>query len=71
MLLIGSRTPAVVTVSELFPWSFNFIALCAFINWWVLSLFEITGMCSVLLCLHVEQPASGSEEGGSLFDVKF
>jgi hypothetical protein len=22
-------------------------------------------MCSVLLCLHVEQPASGSEEGGS------
>jgi hypothetical protein len=22
-------------------------------------------MCSVLLCLHVDQPASGSEEGGS------
>ena len=24
-------------------------------------------MCWVLLCLHVEQPASGSEEGGSQF----
>jgi len=22
-------------------------------------------MCSLLLCLHVDQPASGSEEGGS------
>jgi hypothetical protein len=27
--------------------------------------FKIIGMCSVLLCLHVDQPASGSEEGGS------
>jgi hypothetical protein len=27
--------------------------------------FKITGMCSVLLCLHVDQPASGSEDGGS------
>jgi hypothetical protein len=27
--------------------------------------FKITGMCSVLLCLHVERHASGSEEGGS------
>jgi hypothetical protein len=26
---------------------------------------KITGMCSVLLCLHFEQPASGSEEEGS------
>ena len=26
---------------------------------------NITGMCSVLLCLHVEQPVSGSEQGGS------
>ena len=27
--------------------------------------FKVTGMCSVLLCLHLEQPVSGSEEGGS------
>jgi hypothetical protein len=27
--------------------------------------FKITGMCSMLLCLHVEQPVSGSEEEGS------
>jgi hypothetical protein len=26
---------------------------------------KITGICSVLLCLHVDQPASGSEEEGS------
>ena len=26
---------------------------------------KITGMCSVLLCLRVEQPVSGSEQGGS------
>jgi hypothetical protein len=27
--------------------------------------FKITIMCSLLLWLHVDQPASGSEEGGS------
>jgi hypothetical protein len=27
--------------------------------------FKTTGMCSVLLCLHVVQPASGYEGGGS------
>ena len=27
--------------------------------------FKITAVCSVPLCLHVVQPASGSEEGGS------
>jgi hypothetical protein len=27
--------------------------------------FKITGVCSVLLCLRLEQPLSGSEEGGS------
>ena len=27
--------------------------------------FKFTGMCLVLFCLHVEEPASGSEEGGS------
>jgi len=27
--------------------------------------FKITGMCSVLLCLHIDQPASGSEDGSS------
>jgi hypothetical protein len=25
---------------ELFPWGSNFIALCVFINWWILSLYE-------------------------------
>jgi len=28
---------------------------------------KITGMCSVLLCLHAEQSVSGCEEGGSQF----
>jgi hypothetical protein len=27
--------------------------------------FKIARICSVLFCLHVDQPASGSEEGGS------
>jgi len=27
--------------------------------------FKIIGMCSVLLCLHVDEPVSGSEGGGS------
>jgi hypothetical protein len=27
--------------------------------------FKIIGMCSVLLCLHVDEPVSGFEEGGS------
>ena len=27
--------------------------------------FKITGMCSMLLCLHLEQPMSGSEDGDS------
>jgi len=27
--------------------------------------FIIIGMCSVLLCLHVDEPVSGSEGGGS------
>jgi len=35
-------------------------ALVAFVIY-----FEITVMCSVLLCLHVDQPVSGFEEGGS------
>jgi hypothetical protein len=26
---------------------------------------EFTGMCLVLSCLHLEEPALGSEEGGS------
>ena len=44
---------------------------CCFIHYHTLALVgfgiycKITGMCSVLLCLHVEQPASGSEEEGS------
>jgi hypothetical protein len=29
------------------------------------NLFKIIRMCSVLLCLNVDQPASGSKEGGS------
>jgi hypothetical protein len=36
------------------------VALVAFVIY-----FKITGMCSVLLCLHVEQPVSGFEEGDS------
>ena len=35
-------------------------ALLAFVIY-----FKIIGMCSVLLCLHVDEPVSGSEEGGS------
>jgi len=27
--------------------------------------FKIIGMCSLLLCFHVDEPVSGSEEGGS------
>jgi hypothetical protein len=27
--------------------------------------FKIKRMCSLLLCLHVDEPVSGSEEGGS------
>jgi hypothetical protein len=48
---------------------FDFIGLCAFItvfqHWWFWSLFKTTGMCWMLLCLHVEYPVSDSEEGGS------
>jgi len=33
--------------------------------------FKITVTCSVLLCLHVDQPASGSEEGEQSGDTKY
>jgi hypothetical protein len=36
------------------------VALVAFVIY-----FKIIGMCSVLLCLHVNEPVSGSEGGGS------
>jgi len=35
-------------------------ALVAFVVY-----FKIMGMCSVLLCLHVDEPVSGCEGGGS------
>jgi len=49
-------------------WSFDFVACCAFIPHFSTGdfdiYFKITGMCSLLLCLHLEQPVSGSEGGG-------
>jgi hypothetical protein len=54
-----SRFLGAVTANTLCP-QYHTAALVAFVIY-----FEITGMCSVLLCLHVDEPVSGYDEGGS------